>query len=103
MSMGQRKALAAVPIVVAAALLGACREEERGRIVRFEPGVYRGQPDTPLDEATREALRARALYQATDTLGMNAPGGGRGAPAADVRPPAPTSGGDLRDRAASQR
>lgn len=47
-------------VIVAAFALQACREEEQDRILLFEKGVYLGEPDQELDEATREQLRQRA-------------------------------------------
>ena len=39
--------------------VSACNEEEQGRPLSFEKGVYGGQPDSELSEATRKELRAR--------------------------------------------
>lgn len=50
----------AILCMVSLTLLGACREAEQGRISAFEPGVYQGAADAPLDTATVEALRNRA-------------------------------------------
>jgi hypothetical protein len=52
-----------VLLVLAGLLLAACNQEE-DRVLVHEPGVYQGQPDQPLDAATRERLRERALRQA---------------------------------------
>ncbi len=49
---------------VAVTALGACREEEQGRLRNFDPGVYKGQEDTPLDSAVIDDLRERARRQA---------------------------------------
>lgn len=46
-----------------ALILGACREEEQGRVVRFEKGTYAGPTDTPLGEETLRELQQRARYQ----------------------------------------
>lgn len=43
-----------------AATLGACDEDEQGRILNYDQGVYKGQTDTPIDDETREELRQRA-------------------------------------------
>lgn len=40
-----------------------CREEERDRVLMFEPGVYQGEPDQSLDEAQVDELRSRARQQ----------------------------------------
>jgi hypothetical protein len=54
-------------LALAAALavlgLAACREGEVGRPLSLEKGTYKGAPDTPLDAATVEALRARTAGQ----------------------------------------
>ena len=63
--MFQRRstALLAVAAVVAASLLVGCREEEQGRVLRYEKGTYLGQKDSGLTEEQRTALRARAQQQ----------------------------------------
>ena len=63
--MFQRRltALLAVAAVVAASLLVGCREEEQGRVLRYEKGTYLGQKDSGLTEEQRNALRARAQQQ----------------------------------------
>jgi hypothetical protein len=43
-----------------AVALGACRAEEKGRPLEFQPGHYRGMPDEPLTPEQREALRQRS-------------------------------------------
>ncbi len=68
--------------------LGACREEEQGRRVMFEPGVYKGKADSPISAETKRSLRTRVQYQNELAYGMS--GGGGGAPASappNVRPP----------------
>ncbi len=58
------KILLCISAMAAIAGLGACRKEEQGRIRNFEPGVYQGQDDTPLDSAVVDELRQRARRQA---------------------------------------
>jgi len=41
-------------------LLGACQESEQNRPLSYEPGVYLGQPDEPLDDGVVDQLRDRA-------------------------------------------
>ena len=40
---------------VVALTLGACREEEQGRRVMFEPGVYKGKADSPISAETKRS------------------------------------------------
>lgn len=57
---------AAIKSIIAMAMalgLVACREEEQGRPLYHEPGVYKGQQDTKLDEQKRDKLRQRTLLQ----------------------------------------
>ena len=56
-------ALLAVAAVVATVSLAGCREEEQGRLLRYEKGTYLGQKDSELTEEQLDALRARALQQ----------------------------------------
>lgn len=59
---------------------------QRRFVLSYEKGVYRGTPDPPLSAETREALRARTLYQAADSeAGLSAARLGMGG--AGVRPP----------------
>ncbi len=54
----------AVAVLMAAGLLlSACNEEEQGRQLNFEPGVYQGNEDTQLTQDQRDALRARSKMQ----------------------------------------
>ena len=64
--MSTRNMRIALCLAAAAAVtaLGACREEEQGRLRDFDPGVYKGQEDTPLDSAVIDDLRERARRQA---------------------------------------
>jgi hypothetical protein len=45
------------------AVLQACREEEQGRIVRYEPGTYRGPARRPLPQQRLGELEERAHKQ----------------------------------------
>ncbi|MFQ5927983.1 MAG: hypothetical protein ACE5MH_11180 [Terriglobia bacterium] len=45
------------------ALLSACREEEQGRVLIHEKGVYLGPPDQTISDETLEDLRYRVLTQ----------------------------------------
>lgn len=65
--------------------LTACRADEQDRLVRYEPGVYKGKPDTNLSEAKLEALRDRTIMQG-GAVGTGNSGGG-GLKGADVRAP----------------
>lgn len=50
-------------MTAAGLLLSACNEEEQGRTMSFEPGVYQGNKDTQLTQDQRNALRARSKMQ----------------------------------------
>ncbi len=50
-------------LLICGLLLGACREDEQGRMLRFEKGTYLGQSDTPITDEGRAALRRRARTQ----------------------------------------
>ena len=52
-------------VLLAGLALAACRPEEQGRIVDFDPGVYKGQEDSALEADDHEALRNRARLQST--------------------------------------
>ena len=64
--------------------LGACREDEQGRIPLYQKGVYLGKADTEPSEQARRAARSRMSY-------LGRPGGIGGGVASgrapDVRPP----------------
>ena len=68
---------------VSAVLLG-CRAEERDRFVYYEPGKYKGQPDSVLSQEQRKILRQRTIYQGT---GMASGGGMLASPGKSVRKP----------------
>ena len=83
-----RKSRAAIVIGCAAVValsLGACREDEQGRVLLYQKGVYLGKADTEPSEQARRGARNRMNY-----LGRDGGMGGGGAPsrAPDVRPPA---------------
>lgn len=85
----------ATVIGLAAALaltLGACREDERGRRLTYEPGVYKGKPDTPLSEQARRSLKTRILRQRL-AGGLSGGGGAPERAPPDVRPPSGAVGG----------
>ena len=50
-------------IAFALLLLLACREEEQGRKLGYQAGVYQGAEMPELDPETRDALRQRAQNQ----------------------------------------
>ena len=58
---GKTFRLGSVACLASLVLLGACREEEQGRLSNFEPGVYQGVEDTQLDQEMIDALRSRAM------------------------------------------
>lgn len=57
---------------------------ERRFVFNYEKGVYRGPTDPPLNQATLDALRARAGHQAAAEGDLD-PSSGRGANSASVR------------------
>ncbi len=46
--------------LLACVLVAGCREEEQGRPLSFEPGVYHGQKDEPISEQNKRDLDDRA-------------------------------------------
>ena len=48
---------------VASLALIARRDEEQGRTLQYDKGVYSGAPMPVIDKETKEDLRARALHQ----------------------------------------
>jgi len=44
-------------------LLSACRAEEQDRVTNYQPGVYKGKPDTPLTARQVRNLLKRTLKQ----------------------------------------
>ncbi len=64
-------------VAVVALSLGACREEEQGRLLSFEAGKFLGpNPDKAFSQDLQARLRARTVYQS----GSGAPVGGAGKP-----------------------
>ncbi len=57
-----RLALAAA-LGIAAASIAGCREDEQGRMLLYEKGTYKGQPDTSLSPQRIDELRQRAAGQ----------------------------------------
>lgn len=49
--------------IMAVIVLAGCNADERGHAVKLDKGGYAGKADTALSDATREALRSRALWQ----------------------------------------
>jgi len=66
-------------------VLAGCKSEEQGRVLRYEPGVYKGKPDQQLSEAQQRELRSRALMQSGTVKPTG--GGGGGDTRRDVRKP----------------
>lgn len=75
-----------LPGILAIALLAlaGCRAEEQGRVTNYEPGVYKGKPDTALNEVQRKTLRQRTIHQGS---GITGGGGPLSSAASDVRKP----------------
>jgi hypothetical protein len=63
MMSGARRALLAVAIVGLAASTSGCREDEQGRPMTKQKGVYEGQADEKLDEGQLSDLRSRSAGQ----------------------------------------
>ena len=55
-------ALLLLPAVLALTL-GACREEEQGRSLHYQKGIYQGAPDKALDQGTVSQLQQRVSGQ----------------------------------------
>ncbi len=62
MNPGYRRLATVLGLAVLVALAG-CREDEQGRPLHYDKGVYQGQPDQDLREDTLEMLRQRAQHQ----------------------------------------
>ncbi len=77
-------------VAAAGVSLGACREDEQGRVLIFEKGVYLGKPDTPVSEDARRALSARIQHQ-NERAGPQGGGGSPSGAPPDVRPPSGAS------------
>ncbi len=88
-------------LVAVGASLGACREDEQGRVLLYDKGVYLGKPDTPVSGDARRALSIRIQRQNEFSGPQGGGGPGSGTPP-DVRPPASTPLDALRERARRQ-
>ena len=65
--------------------LGACREDEQGRVPLYQKGVYLGKADTEISEQARGAARDRMRYLGRPNgIGSGGAVSGR---APNVRPP----------------
>ncbi len=71
-----------VLLTVAAVSLGACREDEQGRVLLFNKGVYLGKADTDISAKARRDLNERIRRQSA-----GGGSGGGGSRPADVRLP----------------
>lgn len=82
--------------------VGACDQDEQGRVLNYKKGEYLGPTEQPLDEDTMRALRERARLQGGTIVSSTGGGGGR---QPDVRPPASSSDNldALRQRGGLQR
>lgn len=89
-------------LVAVGASLGACREDEQGRVLLFDKGVYLGKADTPITQEARRAIRSRMSRQAA-SRGFGGGGGGSslGRPP-DVRPPSAKLDEAMRQRTRRQ-
>jgi len=55
--------------------------EEQGRVINYEPGVYKGKPDTSLTEVQQRTLRQRSLFPESGAADQATP-----SPAGTARP-----------------
>ncbi len=81
--------------LMAVVLLSGCRSEEQGRVIMYEPGVYKGMKHNELSADEVQALRSRAANQA----GANSPASGG---AAKTGRASAIDAGALSQRTASQ-
>jgi hypothetical protein len=58
-----RAVVTAVALFAVAIGLAACEEDEQDRVLRYEPGTYLGEEDTPLSDEKVNNLRQRAANQ----------------------------------------
>jgi len=88
-------------VALAVVVLGGCRAEEQGRLINYEPGVYKGKPDDQLNDQQVRALRQRSAYQGSSVA---LSGGGSPAKSRDVRKPSssPVDLGKLNNRTRMQ-
>jgi hypothetical protein len=59
----QRLAAALACLFLATLGLAGCRDEEQGRVLQYQKGVYLGKPDTELTQDQRDVLRHRGYNQ----------------------------------------
>ncbi len=99
-----RIAVIAGAALASAVVLAACKPEERGRILNYQPGVYKGTPDTALTAEQTRRLRARTAFQ-SGTTSLSAGGGTPAGRGSDVRRPAsaPLDTGELAHRGSLQK
>ncbi len=50
-------------LVLAILVIGGCREDEQGRVLGFQPGVYQGEAMPEIDGEIRAGLRERVANQ----------------------------------------
>ncbi len=50
-------------VMAAGVLLGACRENEQGRVLLYQKGNYLGKPDTAVSEGALRALSVQIQRQ----------------------------------------
>ncbi len=50
-------------LLAAALALAGCRQDEQGRVMRYQKGTYLGMMEAPLTQEARDALRSRARLQ----------------------------------------
>ncbi len=70
---------------VVALSLGACREDEQGRVLLYQKGVYLGKADTEPSEQALRAARNRMTYLGRP--GEMGDGGAASGRAPNLRPP----------------
>jgi hypothetical protein len=63
MTQNRTSLLALAAIALAALALGACRDEEQNRVLRFKPGIYQGAAPTPVPADKKQALVDRVKTQ----------------------------------------
>ena len=80
--------------VIGTMALSGCREDEQARVLNYQPGVYKGKPDTDITSVARANARDRTYKQA-GAAGMLS-GGSAGPDRGDVRRPGQPSKLDLK-------
>jgi hypothetical protein len=63
MTMVPMRTLLVATALTTALATGACRKEEQGRPLSFEPGVYRGEKSDTLPKQTVRQLQDRGALQ----------------------------------------